>query len=211
VVVAAAIAISAATGDRPPFPLKTVRLDLHPLQQKDVPAVFGLYSDWNVARNLFKITFPLTPEAAQQLVDEAQDALAARPAYAYTLAMVRRDDGAFVGVQSLTILAYHPQLDEQEREQWAGTGILGYSVVPAHWGHGFATEGASCMVALAFDKLQLARLQASPVRGNLASRRVLEKLGFTIGEPNILETPRYGGPPRLVDRYVLSNLDRSRF
>jgi RimJ/RimL family protein N-acetyltransferase len=197
-------------GDRPHFPLKTARLDPHPLQQKDMPDVFRLYSDWNVARNLSKITFPFTAEAARQFVDEAHDALTAQPAYAYTLAVARRDDRCFIGIQSLTILAYHPRLDEPARKQWVGTGILGYSVMPIHWGQGFAAEGAYRMIAFAFDELRLARLQASTLQGNPASRRILERLGFTIEETNLPERPRYGGPPRLVDRYVLVRFDRPR-
>jgi RimJ/RimL family protein N-acetyltransferase len=191
------------TGDRSYFPLNTARLDLYPLRKEDIPAVFSLYSEWNVAQNLSKITFPFTLEAAQLFVDEAQNALTAQPAYRYTLAMVRRDDRCFVGIQSLTILAYHPHLDELERKQWVGTGILGYSVVPGHWGQGYATEGAYRIIGFGFDELRLVRLQASTLQGNPASRRILERLGFSIEETNIPERPRYGGPPRLVDRYIL--------
>jgi RimJ/RimL family protein N-acetyltransferase len=59
------------------------------------------------------------------------------------------------------------------------------------------------MVQFAFDELGLTRLQASPLRQNPASRRVLERLGFIVEEGGILEAPLYGGPARLADRYVL--------
>jgi ribosomal-protein-alanine N-acetyltransferase len=56
---------------------------------------------------------------------------------------------------------------------------LGYRVAAAWWGRGIATEMASALVAVARDRLGLADLVAFTLPYNLASRRVMEKAGFT--------------------------------
>ena len=55
---------------------------------------------------------------------------------------------------------------------------LGFWIGRAHWGHGYATEAASRVVAFARDALGVARITATAAEGNAASRRVLDKLGF---------------------------------
>ena len=183
--------------------LQTSRLIIRSFDEHDVESVYQLYSDWEISKNLSRITFPYTREAARQMVTDAQAALTRRPVPSYFLGMFQRDNGSFVGIMALRIPAYDPTLPDDERATWDGVGILGYSVVRPQWNHGFATEGARRMVQFAFDELGLTRLQASPLRQNPASRRVLERLGFIVEEGGILEAPLYGGPARLADRYVL--------
>jgi [ribosomal protein S5]-alanine N-acetyltransferase len=48
----------------------------------------------------------------------------------------------------------------------------------AAWGHGYATEAAGVLLQWAFDTLDLNRVQAETDTRNVASARVLEKLGF---------------------------------
>lgn len=56
---------------------------------------------------------------------------------------------------------------------------LGYRVAAAWWGRGIATEMASALVGVARDRLGLAEIVAFTLPDNLASRRVMEKVGFT--------------------------------
>jgi ribosomal-protein-alanine N-acetyltransferase len=58
--------------------------------------------------------------------------------------------------------------------------ILGYSVDAAHVGRGYATEAAGWAVAHAFGAMGLHRVHASYQPTNVASGRVLRKLGFAI-------------------------------
>ncbi|MER7440144.1 GNAT family N-acetyltransferase [Micromonospora avicenniae] len=55
---------------------------------------------------------------------------------------------------------------------------LGYCFNDAAWGHGYATEAAGALLRWAFDRLNLNRVQAETDTRNVASARVLEKLGF---------------------------------
>lgn len=55
---------------------------------------------------------------------------------------------------------------------------LGYWLRTDRAGHGYMTEAGLSVVDLAFDRLDIHRIQLHAAVGNLASRRVAEKLGF---------------------------------
>jgi ribosomal-protein-alanine N-acetyltransferase len=60
----------------------------------------------------------------------------------------------------------------------AGEIELLYSLGQAYWGQGIATEAARASVRFGFEHANLARLIALAVPENIASRRVMEHLGF---------------------------------
>lgn len=64
---------------------------------------------------------------------------------------------------------------------------IGYSVLPEHWGKGFATEMARAVLALGFDKLRFTEIVGIALPGNLPSRRVLEKIGLRYEREAVLE------------------------
>jgi ribosomal-protein-alanine N-acetyltransferase len=78
-------------------------------------------------------------------------------------------DGRFVGCGGLRKTAIEGR-DEVE---------VFYALVPEFWGQGLATETASASVHVAFDHLGTIALVAFTLPTNLASRRVMEKCGFT--------------------------------
>jgi ribosomal-protein-alanine N-acetyltransferase len=55
---------------------------------------------------------------------------------------------------------------------------VGWTVVPERWGEGFATELGAAALAVAFGDLALPDVVAFTMPHNVASRRVMEKLGF---------------------------------
>ena len=57
-------------------------------------------------------------------------------------------------------------------------GLLGYLVDPAYVGRGIATVIASALLDLAFDELGLRRVTAGCFADNVASWRVMEKVGM---------------------------------
>jgi RimJ/RimL family protein N-acetyltransferase len=56
--------------------LETRRLILRPLMPSDVTSIFHLYADWEVSKNLSRIVFPFSYQAAQQFIATAQTDLA---------------------------------------------------------------------------------------------------------------------------------------
>jgi ribosomal-protein-alanine N-acetyltransferase len=55
---------------------------------------------------------------------------------------------------------------------------LGVVVGRAYWGKGIGTSAARLVTGYAFRTLGLAEIRAELLQSNVASRRVLEKLGF---------------------------------
>jgi len=76
------------------------------------------------------------------------------------------DSGAFVGQ---IVLSREPDTD---------TWLLGYWTAPCFWRRGLATEAAAAGIDYAFRELGATGLRAGATPDNLASLRVLEKLGF---------------------------------
>jgi RimJ/RimL family protein N-acetyltransferase len=78
----------------------------------------------------------------------------------------RRDTGAFIG---WFILKYCGDSCDVE---------IGYRLLPAAWGKGFATEGATTLVRHGFEALELDRIIGVTHPDNIASQRVLMKAGL---------------------------------
>jgi RimJ/RimL family protein N-acetyltransferase len=68
---------------------------------------------------------------------------------------------------------------------------LGYRLLPAYWGRGYASEGARALVELAFTELRAERVVATTMTVNMASRRVLEKAGLVLVRTFFAEWPEY--------------------
>ncbi len=68
---------------------------------------------------------------------------------------------------------------------------LGYRMLPAHWGQGYATEGARALVDSAFRELGADRVVATTMTVNVGSRRVLEKAGLRYLRTFFLDWPEY--------------------
>ncbi len=56
---------------------------------------------------------------------------------------------------------------------------IGYELHPAYWGQGIMAEAISALLTYGFDDLGLHRIEANPFAGNMPSRNLLHKLGFT--------------------------------
>ena len=54
----------------------------------------------------------------------------------------------------------------------------GWRLAREHWGHGYATEGARAALDDGFGRLGFPEIVAFAVEGNMASRRVMERIGM---------------------------------
>lgn len=57
---------------------------------------------------------------------------------------------------------------------------LGFRLRKVAWGKGYATEGARALIRMGFTELGVQRVVATTYQDNLASRRVMEKVGMTL-------------------------------
>jgi RimJ/RimL family protein N-acetyltransferase len=86
-------------------------------------------------------------------------------------AAIEKGSGDFVGWFSL----------RPTEEAGARQASLGFRLRQAAWGQGYATEGARALIRLGFTELGVQRVVATTYEDNLASRRVMEKAGMTLG------------------------------
>lgn len=83
-----------------------------------------------------------------------------------TCAMIWKETGEMIGSAGL-----QPLEDTGEIE-------VGYSMIKAFWGHGIGTEAAKGWIEYGFNQAGLERIVAVAVEENVASRRIMEKLGM---------------------------------
>ena len=165
-------------------PTLSNRLYYEDLDQGTVEFVRALYSDWDVSRHLSRVPFPFNRNDAEELVAEMASARVAGDAFAFVIK--ERSTDAEVG---LIVLRRLEDLT-----------LLGYSIIPSRWNMGYATEAAKAMTEFAFSALGASTIQASTTAENIASVRVLDKLGFKVHERDVLESTVHSGV-RPVQRF----------
>ena len=65
-----------------------------------------------------------------------------------------------------------------DNEVIPGEGVLAFYLARPYWGRGLATEAGRAFIEFGFRELGLSRIEAGANTLNLASNRVLQKLGF---------------------------------
>ena len=65
---------------------------------------------------------------------------------------------------------------------------LGYRLIRAAWGRGYATEGSFALVRKGFCELGARRITAIAMPSNLASIRIMEKVGMRFESEYVHET-----------------------
>jgi ribosomal-protein-alanine N-acetyltransferase len=79
--------------------------------------------------------------------------------------------------------------------RWLSTGTIddveiGYAFLPTYWGQGLATEAAEFCLGVARAELELRTVIGVTTPENLASQRVLEKVGLRYESDTVVERTR---------------------
>lgn len=169
------------------LPAPTARLTFRAFMATDGGRVHRLVGDPEVMRHLQggamerdqvdgAVLAPMLAAAAEQ------------PGYG-RICVEQRHDGAFVGWVSLV-----PRVpDDGPMVGWVRGAVgarvveLGYRVVRDAWGAGLATDAAAAAVDHALTTLGASTVVATTMAVNTGSRRVLERLGFTLVGVRFLE------------------------
>ena len=147
-----------------PYPLRTDRLLLRMLREEDVEALTAYRNDPGVAR-LQDWELPYPRERAERLVAAHADRTDVLPGQGTQLAVDL--DGELVG-------DLYVGLDEH-----CGVAEIGFTLATAHQGRGYGVEAASAVVDDLVDRLGVHRVVAELSPENVASARLLERLGMT--------------------------------
>jgi RimJ/RimL family protein N-acetyltransferase len=144
------------------LPIETSRLRLRLFAPGDLAGYHGVRAREDVHRWLY--SEPATEAEARGAIEQR---IARAPETGVALVAELAATGAFAGDVTLT-------LGPPEHRQ----AEIGFVFDPEHQGRGYATEAAEAVLALAFGAYDLHRVHGRLEARNLASARVLEKLGM---------------------------------
>jgi [ribosomal protein S5]-alanine N-acetyltransferase len=148
------------------FPLlRTDRLLLRETRTSDARAIFRVFSDAAVTRYHNQSTFTRIEEA--RAVVRSRAALF-RHGWGIRWAIARKEDDLLIGACGFH--NWHRACSHAE---------IGYELASDWWRRGLMTEALGAMLAFGFDRMDLNRIEALVMPDNVASARLLRKLGFT--------------------------------
>ncbi len=170
------------------FRIETKRLWLRWPRASDAASIAGFASLPQTARMTAAIPHPYPPGEAERFILQARADNANKSAL--VLAMTLKSNvHQTIGLVSVTFAA----LKDVE---------LGYVLAPAYWGRGLTSEAVKALVATVFSVTPAERIVANSRTSNPASRRVLEKSGFSFVDTGLDFLPARGGM-HPCDRFVL--------
>ncbi len=148
-----------------PFvPLSTPRLALVALSLEDAPAVFSYASDSEISR---LVAWPRHENIRTSRRFLARSMVGYAQGGHYEWGLKLRADQLFIGSCGFG-----------ELDVGRGVGELGYVLAKPYWAQGYATEAAAAVIQFGFSKLGLQVIEANAFPENIASLRVMSKLGM---------------------------------
>ncbi len=145
--------------------IHTQRLILREFNPTDLEAVHEYASDPIVVR--YMPFGPNTLEDSKNFLDRAITKQGKDPRTDLDIAIMLKSSNRLIGGCRLN------KVSKIE-------GHIGYILNRKHWGNGYATEAAKALTRYGFNELDLHRVYATCDPENVASRRVLEKVGMTL-------------------------------
>ena len=148
------------------FQLETKRLILRPMLESDFDALLLIFIDPKVMA-----AFDHPPFTHEQMSRWLNRNLEHQNEFGYGLfSVILKETGELIGDCGLEVM------------EDMGAAELGYDFRSDFWNQGYATEAATAMRDYAFDVLKLPQLISLIRVGNVASKRVAEKVGMLLAE-----------------------------
>lgn len=147
--------------------LETDRLMLRAVFPDDAEAIFALFSD-PLVTEMHELEPVANPQAALELISKFTSWFQHDQAVRWGI--IDKETGELIGTCCFD--TFHPKYQSVN---------LGYNIRSDHWSKGYATEAVQAIIEFAFENGIVGpvnRIQAITVPANIASEKVLEKLGF---------------------------------
>lgn len=156
----------------PEGPLHTSRLLLRPWREQEIPDVYAICQDPEVQR-WTTVPSPYQMKDAEWFVREHTPS-GFRTGDEATFGIFVKETGQVAGAIGLTGITTFVV------NRGVRTAEIGYWGNPETRGNGYITEAVWEVVRWAFEEVGLGRVVWQAFDGNVASRRVIEKVGFTV-------------------------------
>lgn len=175
----------------------TARLRLRAWEERDRAPFAALNADPVVMEHF---PGPMTRAESDAMVDRIHARWAADGFGLW--AVDRLDDGRFTGFVGLAPPTFEASFTPCVE--------IGWRLVPAAWGQGFATEAAEAALAFGFETVGLDEIQSWTIPANTRSQAVMTRIGMTHDPADDFDHPRFPEGHRL-QRHVRYRLSRSRW
>jgi ribosomal-protein-alanine N-acetyltransferase len=153
--------------------LSTERLVLRPVTGDDHPALLAHWTQPDVRRFLFDGA----PLSSAEVAETIEESIGDFAAHGYGIWLIELGSGPGTGSGPSPGAGLVGTAGLRPLEEF-GLEIF-YSLAPAAWGHGYATEAARAVVEFALGSLGLPEVLAEVDEGNAASVAVVKRLGMT--------------------------------
>lgn len=153
--------------------LETSRLILRPLCQDDIINIFTLGGDVDVASTT-GLPHPYTEERAKEFVEKQARVYKDGECINFAICAKDKDSAMDIGSEIgklMGVIGLYLNLANKRSE-------LGYWLGKPFWGKGITFESAKAVIKYGFKDLQLNRIYANHVTRNVASGRIMKKLGM---------------------------------
>jgi ribosomal-protein-alanine N-acetyltransferase len=150
-----------------PLAIDTARLKLRPGAPSDVEDIWPYVSDPSFPRFMTWTAHKDRDEALAVFASHAEE-LAAGTAVVWVI----EHEGRASGMIGLHAIRWHVRAWRVDRAE------MGYWLAPRLAGQGLMSEAAQAVLAWGFESLGLHKISVGCIEDNVASRRVIEKLGF---------------------------------
>jgi RimJ/RimL family protein N-acetyltransferase len=150
--------------------LETERLVLRPFVPGDLEALVDLHAE--PAFWWYPLRRAMAPDETAGFLDRvlADNGSAERPSFH---AVVERSRGSLMGWAGLAVPDFLPEVLPATE--------VGWRLGSRYWGHGYATEAATAALDWGFGELGLTTVLSIFEPDNVASGRVMDRLGFAAG------------------------------
>jgi RimJ/RimL family protein N-acetyltransferase len=147
--------------------LQSNRLTIRNIESRDLDNIHELHSLPETDR-FNTLGIPETVHTTELILEEWLTFKVKKPRTSYIFCIESKFDRQFIGLIALNL----------GKENYK-SGEVWYKTNPVYWGNGYTTEALIKVMEFGFNELGLHRIEAGCAVDNIASIRVLEKVGMT--------------------------------
>jgi [ribosomal protein S5]-alanine N-acetyltransferase len=148
--------------------IETNRLIIRDHLEKDLDSLHNLLSHEKAMHYLPDIKTNTLDGSKQNLYEAIKEAhLESRTKYFF--AIIEKATDKYIGEIGYTVTI---------NSSYGKVVNLGYFILPMYWGKGFVTEAAKAVIANAFNRGNVIKIETGCVKENIGSERVMKKVGM---------------------------------
>ena len=164
--------------------IETERLIIKPYCMEDIDDLYKVYSDEKVMAYIPEgvMSYEWVKDLIEWMVEYCYENNTPENIIKFGVSVVDKEKNKVIGWCGLGSLDCKPEDVE-----------IFYGLSSEYWGQGLATEAAKAMIQYGFEVIGLNRITAAVNSDNVASKKVIEKLGMKVQGLLKVDDPNFSG------------------